>query len=112
MPVWAMVITDVLLTAAAIGVFMLFDYVMPQSSGIKGEVVATADSSAEGSFTLPNSTDSSQAETPPHLRRTASLLLPPLRKLRPLPLPCVPNRPAAGTGAIRIPQTTVQTRTP
>ena len=63
MPVWAMVITDVLLTAAAIGVFMLFDYVMPQSSGIKGEVVATADSSAEGSFTLPNSSDSSQAET-------------------------------------------------
>lgn len=34
MPVWAMIITDVVLTAAAIGVFMLFDYVMPQSSGV------------------------------------------------------------------------------
>ena len=40
MPVWAMIITDVVLTAAAIGVFMLFDYVMPQSSGVKGEVIA------------------------------------------------------------------------
>ena len=46
MPVWAMIITDVVLTAAAIGVFMLFDYVMPQSSGVKGEVIATVDSSA------------------------------------------------------------------
>ena len=43
MPVWAMIITDVVLTAAAIGVFMLFDYVMPQSSGVKGEVIATVD---------------------------------------------------------------------
>lgn len=39
MPVWAMVITDVVLTAAAIGVFMLFDYVMPQSSGVKVTVM-------------------------------------------------------------------------
>lgn len=62
MPVWAMIITDVVLTAAAIGVFMLFDYVMPQSSGVKGEVIATVDSSAEGSFTLPNAADNSQAE--------------------------------------------------
>lgn len=63
MPVWAMIITDVVLTAAAIGVFMLFDYVMPQSSGVKGEVIATVDSSAEGSFTLPNAADNSQAES-------------------------------------------------
>ena len=63
MPVWAMVITDVVLTAAAIGVFMLFDYVMPQSSGVKGEVIATVDSSTEGSFTLPNAADNSQAES-------------------------------------------------
>lgn len=62
MPVWAMIITDVVLTAAAIGVFMLFDYVMPQSSGVKGEVIATVDSSAEGSFTLPNAADNSQKE--------------------------------------------------
>ena len=62
MPVWAMVITDIVLTAAAIGVFMLFDYVMPQSSGVKGEVIATVDSSAEGSFTLPNAADNSQKE--------------------------------------------------
>ena len=40
MPIWAMIITDVVLTAAAIGVFMLFDYVMPQSSGVKGEAVS------------------------------------------------------------------------
>ena len=63
MPVWAMIITDVVLTAAAIGVFMLFDYVMPQSSGVKGEVIATVDSSAEGSFTLPNAADNSQKAT-------------------------------------------------
>lgn len=63
MPVWAMVITDVVLTAAAIGVFMLFDYVMPQSSGVKGEVIATVDSSTEGSFTLPNAADRSQGES-------------------------------------------------
>ena len=62
MPVWAMVITDIVLTAAAIGVFMLFDYVMPQSSGVKGEVIATVDSSAEGSFTLPNAADNPQKE--------------------------------------------------
>jgi hypothetical protein len=63
MPIWAMIITDVVLTAAAIGVFMLFDYVMPQSSGVKGEVIATVDSSAEGSFTLPNAADNSQEES-------------------------------------------------
>ena len=71
MPVWAMIITDVVLTAAAIGVFMLFDYVMPQSSGVKGEVIATVDSSAEGSFTLPNAADNSQDDSEPAVTTTA-----------------------------------------
>ena len=47
MPVWAMIITDVVLTAAAIGVFMLFDYVMPQSSGVKGCLLYTSDAADE-----------------------------------------------------------------
>lgn len=63
MPVWAMILTDTLLTAAAIGVFMLFDYVMPQSSGVKGEVIATADSGAQTKFTLPNADTSTSSET-------------------------------------------------
>lgn len=110
MPVWAMIITDVVLTAAAIGVFMLFDYVMPQSSGIKGEVIATVDSSAEGSFTLPNAADNSQAESTaqddsePAVTTTA----PQAERLQPH---CVLSRRTAETGAIRTLPTIVQTRT-
>lgn len=104
MPVWAMIITDVVLTAAAIGVFMLFDYVMPQSSGVKGEVIATVDSSAEGSFTLPNAADNSQDDSEPAVTTTA----PQAEKLQPH---CVLSRRTAGTGAIRTLPTIVQTRT-
>lgn len=60
MPVWLMVLLDTGLTAAAIGTFMLFDYVLPQSSGTTGTVVAQVDSSAENNFALPSTTSDSE----------------------------------------------------
>lgn len=54
MPVWAMIILDTVLMAASVGVFMLFDYVMPHSGNSKGTVVAQIDSSAENTFKLPS----------------------------------------------------------
>lgn len=54
MPVWAMIVTDTLLMAASVGVFMLFDYVMPHAGNNKGTVVAQVDSSAENTFALPS----------------------------------------------------------
>lgn len=55
MPVWAMAVTDTLLICAAVGTFMLFDYVMPHSSGEQGTVVAQVDSDTKNSFVLPTS---------------------------------------------------------
>lgn len=63
MPVWAMILLDTVLTAAAIGVFMLFDYVMPQASEVKGEVIANVDSNAEGVFTLPDDSDNAAGQS-------------------------------------------------
>ena len=57
MPVWAMIVTDTLLTCAAVGTFMLFDYVMPQSANSKGTVVAQVDSLSQNSFKLPTASD-------------------------------------------------------
>lgn len=54
MPVWAMIVTDTLLMAASVGVFMLFDYVMPHSGGTNGTVVAQVESQAENTFALPS----------------------------------------------------------
>lgn len=53
MPVWAMILLDTVLTAAAIGVFMLFDYILPQTSEVKGEVIAKVDSNTANTFALP-----------------------------------------------------------
>ena len=55
MPVWGMIVTDTLLVCAAVGTFMLFDYVMPHSANTKGTVVAEVDSSNKTSFALPKS---------------------------------------------------------
>ena len=55
MPVWAMAVTDTLLICAAVGTFMLFDYVMPHSSDEQGTVVAQVDSDTKNSFVLPTS---------------------------------------------------------
>ncbi|MBQ8967971.1 phosphodiester glycosidase family protein [Ruminococcus sp.] len=60
MPVWAMALNDALLISAAVGTFMLFDYVMPQSSDNKGTVVATADSGTQNSFKLPTAEKKSE----------------------------------------------------
>ncbi len=64
MPVWAMAVTDTLMICAAVGTFMLFDYVMPHSSDEKGTVVAQTDDTAQISFSLPTagSTDKENAE--------------------------------------------------
>lgn len=61
MPVWVMIVVDTLLTAAAIGTFMLFDYIMPQSSGTQGTVVVEIDDSSLTQFELP-SNGNSQAD--------------------------------------------------
>ena len=108
MPVWAMIITDVVLTAAAIGVFMLFDYVMPQSSGVKGEVIATAPQRVASPCQMRLTTRRQKA-----LRRTtASLQLPQqLRRQKRLQPHCVLSRPTTETGAIRTLPTIVQTKT-
>lgn len=42
MPVWALIVTDILLTAVSLSIFGLFFYVMPQKKN-DGTVVATAD---------------------------------------------------------------------
>jgi len=55
MPVWGMILTDTLLVCAAVGTFMLFDYVMPHSANTKGTVVAEVDSDNKTSFALPKS---------------------------------------------------------
>ena len=55
MPVWGMILTDTLLVCAAVGTFMLFDYVMPHSANTKGTVVAEVDSANKTSFALPKS---------------------------------------------------------
>ena len=63
LPPWALVLIDIAATSAAIGVYMLFDYIMPQKLEVKTEVVATADSTA-GGFALPDdSTAAAQEET-------------------------------------------------
>lgn len=54
MPVWAMIIMDTVLMAASVGVFMLFDYVMPHSGNSSGTVVAQVESNAENTFKLPS----------------------------------------------------------
>lgn len=59
LPPWGLVLIDIAATCAAIGVYMLFDYIMPQKLEVKTEVVATADSTADG-FALP---DDSTADT-------------------------------------------------
>lgn len=61
MPVWAMILTDALLICAAVGTFMLFDYVMPQASANAGTVVAQVDSESQTKFKLP--TDNSGSDT-------------------------------------------------
>ena len=59
MPVWAMIVTDTLLTCAAVGTFMLFDYVMPHTSESKGTVVAEVDENTKSSFALPKAKEKS-----------------------------------------------------
>ncbi|MBQ6632751.1 MAG: phosphodiester glycosidase family protein [Ruminococcus sp.] len=61
LPVWGVVLLDIALTAAGIGGYMLFDYVMPQKLSVKTEVVATVDSSAD-TFALPDEKTDSQGE--------------------------------------------------
>ena len=110
MPVWAMIITDVVLTAAAIGVFMLFDYVMPQSSGVKGE--------GSQQLTVPQKVASpcqmrltTRRQKAQH-RTIASLQLPQqLRRQKRLQPHCVLSRRTTETGAIRTLPTIVQTKT-
>ena len=63
MPVWAMIITDTILMAAAVGVFMLFDYVMPHSGNTNGTVVAQVDSQAENTFELPSASKNSDTDS-------------------------------------------------
>lgn len=64
MPVWAMILTDTLLICAAVGTFMLFDYVLPQASANSGTVVAQVDSENQTKFKLPtDSSDGSAQES-------------------------------------------------
>ena len=62
MPVWTMIVTDTLLVCAAIGTFMLFDYVMPHSANTKGTVVADIENTSKASFELPNTEDKHDRE--------------------------------------------------
>lgn len=63
MPVWALIVTDVLLSVAALGVFMLFDYVLPQKADTKGKVVSTIDESEEHVFALPSDDKDSESKS-------------------------------------------------
>lgn len=54
MPIWALVVTDVLLSVFALGVFMLFDYVLPKKSHAEGKVVSKIDEGDEHVFSLPS----------------------------------------------------------
>lgn len=63
MPVWAMIITDTVLMAASVGVFMLFDYVMPHSGNNSGTVVAQVESNAENTFKLPSAQKGGDSDT-------------------------------------------------
>ena len=66
LPPWGLVLIDIAATCAAIGVYMLFDYIMPQKLEVKTEVVATVESTADG-FALPDDNtaekDSSSADS-------------------------------------------------
>lgn len=57
LPFWALIIIDALGICAGLGVYLLFDYVMPHRLDVKTEVVAEVDS--DKSFELPS--DSSAA---------------------------------------------------
>lgn len=48
-----MILIDITLIAVSVGVFMLFDYVIPQSNNSDGIIVANMNSEKENSFNLP-----------------------------------------------------------
>jgi exopolysaccharide biosynthesis protein len=52
-PVWGLVVTDIILAAISIGVFMLFDYILPNSSDNTGVVVSNIDKNQSNTFSLP-----------------------------------------------------------
>lgn len=54
MPVWLLVITDILLAASCLGVLLLYQIVLPQKLTSANKVVATAADSVENTFELPD----------------------------------------------------------
>lgn len=66
MPVWMLIITDILLTLICLGLFMLYHYVLPRHLDSEKLVVATVTDGEDSGFTLPgndpnnNETDSEQ----------------------------------------------------
>ena len=80
MPVWAMILLDTVLTAAALGVFMLFEYVMPRAYLLCPTILIMPQVKA------------------PMFRRRSQL---PLRKIKRILQLSGQNRPKEETGAIR-----------
>ncbi|MFA9424440.1 MAG: phosphodiester glycosidase family protein, partial [Sedimentibacter sp.] len=59
MPVWKLVITDILLTVISLCIFAMFHHVLPQSSNDEQKTVATVEDNEKNEFALPGSYESS-----------------------------------------------------
>lgn len=63
MPVWKMAVIDVSLTVICLGVFMLFDYILPQTYSEAGQTITSTAQAAQNQFTLPEETTQSSEES-------------------------------------------------
>lgn len=62
MPVWKLIIIDTAALAVSMGVFMLFDYVLPQSSKAEGQIISDISEKDNTAFEIPSDdTDESEA---------------------------------------------------
>lgn len=62
MPVWGLVVTDILLLLISMGVFMLFDYILPRENSKKATVVTDEESDSLTDFNMPNTSEYSNTQ--------------------------------------------------
>lgn len=63
MPIWLLVLTDILLAAASLGIFLLYFIVLPQKLSSENIILATAEDTGENTFALPdNSSDNDSTD--------------------------------------------------
>lgn len=62
MPVWGLVVTDICLLLVSMGIFMLFDYVLPNEKKNSGTVVTDEESNSLTDFNMPDTSDYSSTQ--------------------------------------------------